>query len=292
MSNSMTKTRKPLLLTARHEIRAEVISARKRDAKVGLVPTMGALHDGHLSLVRAAREACDVTVVTIFVNPAQFGPWEDLAEYPRTFDEDLAALQELDVDFVFAPSETELYPDGFSTHVDPPGVATAFEGQFRPGHFRGVTTIVLKLFNIIPAHMAFFGTKDYQQYVVIRRMAADLNLPISIMPCPTVRAADGMALSSRNRYLSDAQHEQALAISRSLDHVERAIASGETDLRTLAAAMREILVQAGIDKIDYAEIADAETLEVVDRLDQDAVALIAAHVGNTRLIDNRILRCD
>lgn len=291
-SDAMTEAQHPKLLTNRYEVRAEVIAARQRDASVGLVPTMGALHEGHLSLVRAAREDCDVTIVTIFVNPTQFGPQEDLAEYPRTMEDDLAALRELEVDFVYAPSTAELYPDGFSTHIEPPDVAKPFEGQHRPGHFRGVTTIVLKLFNIIPARMAFFGEKDYQQYLAIKRMVTDLNLPILIVPCPTVRDADGLALSSRNRYLSESERQQALAISQSLDCAEQAISSGANDLRAVAASMRQMLDEAGIDRVDYVEIADAETLDVVDRFERNAVALIAAHVGNTRLIDNRILRRD
>lgn len=281
---------KPAVIASRYEIRAEVVDARQRGASVGLVPTMGALHEGHLSLVRAAREACDVTIVTIFVNPAQFGPHEDLDQYPRTMEDDLAALRELDVDLVFAPSREELYPEGFATYVEPPSIAQGYEGSFRPGHFRGVTTVVLKLFNIIPASMAFFGQKDYQQYRVIEQMVKDLNIPICIVPCPTIRDVDGLALSSRNRYLSKGQREQALAISRSLDHAEQLVAAGNTNLRDVAAEMRGILESAGIEKIDYVDIADAKTLEQVDRFDRDVVGLVAAHVGTTRLIDNRVLR--
>jgi pantoate--beta-alanine ligase len=250
---------------------------------------MGALHEGHLSLVRASRQACDVTVATIFVNPAQFGPHEDLDQYPRTLDEDLAALGDLNVDFVFAPSTKELYPDGFSTLVEPPAVARPFEGQYRPGHFRGVATIVLKLFNIIPADFAFFGQKDFQQARVIQDMVRDLNVPTTVHVCPTVRDPDGLALSSRNRYLSPAEREQALSLSKCLDYAEHEVLRGRTDLRPIVAGMRNTLEAAGIEKIDYVDIADAQTLEPVMTLQHSAVALVAAHVGATRLIDNRIL---
>ena len=281
--------KKPTLITSWYEIRAEAVQARKQNLKVGLVPTMGALHEGHLSLVRTARDYCDVTIATIFVNPTQFGPHEDLNKYPRTLDDDLARLGALEVDFAYAPSKEELYPEGFSTFVEPPSVAKRFEGECRPGHFRGVTTIVLKLLNIIPAHIAFFGQKDYQQCRVIQSMAQDLNVPTLIQLCPTVRDPDGLALSSRNQYLSTAERTQALSISKSLDDAEGEVSRGQTDMRRIVDRMRNTLEAAGIEKIDYVDIADAQTLEPVAQLQNDAVALIAAHVGITRLIDNRIL---
>lgn len=181
------------------EIRAAVLAARAAGKTVGLVPTMGALHEGHLSLVRESTESCNCTIVTIFVNPTQFAPHEDFARYPRSLDDDLAALARLGVDYVFAPSRDEIYPPGFSTYVDPPAVAAPLEGICRPGHFRGVATVVLKLFHLVPADVAYFGQKDYQQSLVVRRMVEDLNLPIAIRVLPIVREADGLAMSSRNR---------------------------------------------------------------------------------------------
>jgi pantoate--beta-alanine ligase len=286
----MTDAIPPAVLATCSEIRSVVEDARRRGQSIGLVPTMGALHEGHLSLVRRANSACDRTIVTIFVNPTQFGPGEDFSRYPRTLDADLKLLAAEGVDDVFAPANDELYPPGHSTFVEPPAVALPLEGRFRPGHFRGVATIVLKLFNIIPADVAFFGQKDYQQSLVIRRMVADLNAPIRIEVCPTVREGDGLALSSRNRYLSAPQRQQALAVSRALFQAKELIGSGQRSAEVVAAAMRRVLQAAGIERIDYAALCDPETLADRTTLDQPTIALIAAHVGNTRLIDN--LRLD
>ena len=257
--------------------------------RIGLVPTMGALHEGHLSLVRAARQQADVVVATIFVNPTQFGPQEDFSKYPRTFDADLALLARERCDFVFAPPNEELYPAGFSTYIEPPAIAQPLEGVCRPGHFRGVATVVLKLFQTIPAQFACFGHKDFQQVQVIRHMVRDLNVPIEIVVCPTVREPDGLAMSSRNRYLSSAEREQALAIPRSLELAERLVLGGQHDSAQVAAEMRGMLNKAGIERIDYVELADPETLQERKRIEGETVALIAAFVGTTRLIDNRML---
>lgn len=280
------------VITQPEQIQQTVLNLRRSGQRVGLVPTMGALHEGHLSLVRAARERADVVVATIFVNPTQFGPREDLAKYPRTLEADLQALSAEKCDFVFVPQAAGIYPPGFSTYIQPPAVAQPLEGVCRPGHFRGVATIVLKLFNLIPADIACFGQKDYQQLLVIRHMARDLNLPIEIVPCPTVRESDGLALSSRNRYLPPAERQQALALSRALGRAAQLVAGGERASATILAEMRQTLTAAGIERIDYVAIADPETLAERQTLDGPAIALIAAFVGATRLIDNRLLTPD
>ena len=271
------------------EIHGEVRALRAIGKSMGLVPTMGALHEGHLSLVRRARAECDTVIATIFVNPSQFGPQEDFSRYPRTLERDLELLAAEGCDLVFVPPKDEIYPPGFSTYVEPPQVALPLEGKCRPGHFRGVATVVLKLFNLIPADVAYFGQKDYQQSLVIRHMVRDLNLPIQIAVCPIIREGDGLALSSRNRYLSAADRQQALALSRSLKRAEELVRSGQRDPAAIAAAMRSELTAAGIERIDYATVADAQTLAELNTLDRPAVALVACFVGETRLIDNCLL---
>jgi pantoate--beta-alanine ligase len=270
-------------------MQAVVAGLRSDGVRVGLVPTMGALHEGHLSLVRAARERADIVVTTIFVNPTQFGPSEDLSRYPRTLDQDLKLLSAEGCNFVFLPTSSDMYPAGFSTYVDPPAVAEPLEGKCRPGHFRGVATIVLKLFNLIPADFACFGQKDFQQLLVIRHMVQDLSLPIEIVACPIVRESDGLAMSSRNRYLSPAEREQALALSRALNRAVDLVASGERNATMVVSQMQQVLATAGVTRIDYVTIADPETLAEKQVLDGPSVALIAAFVGKTRLIDNRML---
>jgi len=269
------------------QMQAEALALRRAGRRLGLVPTMGALHEGHLSLVRSARERSDVVVATIFVNPTQFGPHEDFANYPRTLEADLQALSAAGCDLVFVPEQNEIYPPGSSTLVEPPAVGQPLEGAFRPGHFRGVATIVLKLFHLIPADAALFGQKDYQQCCVIRHMVRDLNVPIEIVVCPTVREPDGLAMSSRNRYLSPAERKQALALSQALTEAERLMAEGNRDAAQISRAMQAVLAQAGIERIDYATIVDSETLSGLTTIAGPAVALIACYVGNTRLIDNR-----
>ncbi len=263
---------------------------QRQSLTVGLVPTMGALHAGHESLIREAHRKCDRVAVTIFVNPTQFGPAEDLAQYPRPREQDLRLMEELQVDLVFMPREQEIYPPGFSTFVEPPNVSHCLEGEFRPGHFRGVATIVLKLFQIIPADWAFFGQKDYQQCLVIRDLVHDLNVPIQLEFCPTIREADGLALSSRNQYLTDSERQRALGLSRALQGTRRLFQAGIRDRDTLEREARQTLTQAGIDRIDYAAVRDPNTLEERSVFGDEAIMLIAARVGRTRLIDN--LRLD
>ncbi len=272
--------------TSAIDIQSTALAWRSAGSRVGLVPTMGALHEGHLSLVRAAREKSDVVVATIFVNPTQFGPNEDFGKYPRTLDADLQALSDTGCDWVFVPEREEMYPPGATTMVEPPAVSQPLEGVCRPGHFRGVATIVLKLFHLIPATAAFFGQKDFQQVCVIQGMVRDLNVPIEIVVCPTIREADGLAMSSRNRYLSPAERQQAVALSRALSEAERLVKGGERDAAKVRAAMRNILSSAGIERVDYVTVANPDTLAEINQISGAAVALIACFVGSTRLIDN------
>lgn len=261
----------------------------REGVKIGFVPTMGALHDGHRALIRDARLRCDMLVVSIFVNPTQFGPHEDFTRYPRQLSRDLEILQNEQVDLVFAPSQDEMYRPGHSTYVTPPNVAEGLEGTCRPGHFRGVTTIVSILLHAIPADIAYFGQKDYQQYLTIRQMAHDLRVPTQIRMCPTVRESDGLAMSSRNRYLSADERTRALTLSRSLELAQQLIHAGTRHVAEITARMREVLLDAGVHDIDYVTIADADTLEELREVDRKSVALVAARVGTTRLIDNKLL---
>ncbi len=278
------------------EAQVYVSKARAAQRLVGIVPTMGALHAGHLSLVRQCRQQCDETIATIFVNPTQFGPNEDLNRYPRTLDEDLQYLLREGANAVFLPTAEEMYPDGFSTYVEPGEVARPLEGICRPGHFRGVATVVVKLFHALPAHRAYFGRKDYQQAKVIQAMTRDLNLRISIEICEIVREPDGLAMSSRNRYLSPEDRARALLLRQALLVARSLARNGVSSISQLEHAMQRVLngqsdhsQQSGVDSIDYAVVVDAETLLPISSLDRDAVALIAARVGTTRLIDNEPL---
>jgi pantoate--beta-alanine ligase len=268
------------------EIYSLIDFERRENRRVGLVPTMGALHEGHLSLVTRAKQDCEITAATIFVNPTQFGPNEDFSKYPRTLESDLEKLASVGCDYVFVPAADEIYRPGHSTYVDPPKVALPWEGAIRPGHFRGVTTIVLKLFMMVPAHIAFFGRKDYQQVAVIRGMVEDLNLPIRIETCETIRESDGLAMSSRNRYLTADERRRALSLSRALSTAREMISRGERDVSKIEAAMNEVLLAAPVDKIDYAKIVHADTLEPLSQAESPAVAILAARLGSTRLIDN------
>lgn len=272
-----------------HEIYAQLDYQRSQGKQIGLVPTMGALHDGHLSLVGNAKQQCDVSVATIFVNPTQFAPTEDLDRYPRTLESDLERLQAIGCDYVFVPSADKIYRPGHSTYIEPPQVAQRWEGEIRPGHFRGVATIVLKLFQMIPAHVAFFGQKDYQQIAVIRAMVDDLNVPIRIQNCETVRESDGLAMSSRNRYLSADDRVRALGLWNALCRARELIASGETNVAKIEAEMVSALNNAPVDAVDYARVVDTRTMEPLAQLDESGVAIIAARVGTTRLIDNEIM---
>ncbi|TWT76399.1 Pantoate-beta-alanine ligase [Planctomycetes bacterium CA13] len=272
------------------QARSFVLSHRFEGRTVGLVPTMGALHKGHLSLVRQSQQQCDVTVATIFVNPTQFGPSEDLDKYPRLLEHDCELLEREGTAAVFLPSNEAMYANGYSTFVDPPKVAQRLEGECRPGHFRGVATVVLKLSQILPATHAFFGRKDYQQLKVIQAMLRDLSVGIIAVPCETVREQDGLAMSSRNRYLSDEQRSQSLRLSKALSKAKQLADSGEQSIDVIEEAMQEELRRdGGVDRIDYATVVNAETLDPLSKLDQPAVALIAAFVGKTRLIDNQTI---
>jgi len=269
---------------------ADLVKQLKSDNKtIGVVPTMGALHEGHLSLVRISKEHTDVTIATIFLNPTQFAAGEDLDDYPKPFEKDLAKLESEGVEYVFAPTNDEIYPADFSTTVVPPAVSKKLEGEFRPTHFGGVVTIVLKLLNLTQADIGFFGQKDFQQAMVIKQMVKDLNVPTEIRVCPIIREPDGLALSSRNVYLSDEERNVALSLSRTLDQVESEIKGGQRDGFEVITEMRQMLIDAGVQSIDYAIVANPDTLETVDPIKLPVVALIAAHVGKTRLVDNRVI---
>jgi len=261
-------------------------AARDKTERIGLVPTMGALHEGHLSLVQAAREECRFVVVSIFVNPTQFGPREDFDLYPRPLDADLDACRSAGVDLVFQPETDTIYPDGCATFVEVEGLSQLLEGRFRPGHFRGVTTIVLKLLNIVRPDAAYFGHKDYQQQLLIRRMCRDLVLPVEIHTCPTVRAADGLALSSRNRFLDAQQRQSALALFESLSIARDQLVVGETDLAAIRRAMYEHLASTPRVNVDYATIVHPDTLQEPAQSLPNMIAIVAARVDDIRLIDN------
>jgi len=255
----------------------------------GFVPTMGALHEGHMSLVQAAQAECQPVIASIFVNPSQFAPGEDLEKYPRTFAADRARLEEAGVNYLFAPEAAEMYPLGFRTWVNVDGLSDRLEGRARPGHFRGVTTVVLKLLEIVRPQKAFFGRKDAQQARLIRQMAHDLHLDSEIVVCPIVREADGLAMSSRNAYLSPDERRAANVLHRALDAARAAIERGERDALRLTAAMRENVRREPLAQLDYAEVVDAESLEPVTRLRRSCLALLAARFGATRLLDNLLI---
>ncbi len=260
--------------------------ARAEGRLVGFVPTMGALHAGHLSLIERARRDTDPVVVSIFVNPKQFGPGEDFAKYPRDPENDRRLLEQAGVDVLFAPPVEEMYPSGFRTSVYVEGLSDRLEGKIRPGHFRGVATIVLKLLEIVSPRFAYFGRKDAQQARIIRQMAADLALDSEIVVCPIVREADGLALSSRNRYLSPEERKSATVLYRALSRARRKIEAGERDSFRITAEMREELSGEALASVDYVEIVSADSLEPVARLARSCLVLLAVGFGKTRLIDN------
>ena len=272
------------------EIRVALRGVRGRELRVGFVPTMGALHEGHLSLVRAAKAACDVVVVSIFVNPTQFGPQEDLAKYPRPFERDCELLQKEGVDFLFAPSTEEMYPKGSVTWVEVEGLSEKLCGRSRPGHFRGVTTVVAQLFHILQPEVAFFGQKDAAQAAIIRRMVRDQNFPVEITVCPIVREPDGLAMSSRNVYLSAAERKTALVLHRALTKIQSLFAGGERNSARLIEAGEKILAQEPGARLDYLEVVDPDNLEPISELRNNVLVAVAAFVGSTRLIDNVVLR--
>jgi pantoate--beta-alanine ligase len=262
---------------------------RRSGRTTGFVPTMGALHQGHLSLVRAAREQTDIVVTSIFVNPTQFGPSEDFSKYPRTFEKDSAMLAEEKTDYIFSPSVEEMYPKDATTWVDVEELSGKLDGCSRPGHFRGVTTVVSKLFNIVQPDMAFFGQKDAAQVAVIRKMVRDLNLDVEIVVCPIVRESDGLAMSSRNAYLNPEQRKQALVLSQALKKVEKLAVQGERNSEKLIGAGKQVIAEEPSVRLDYFEIVNPDTLDPVADVNQGALVAVAAFVGTTRLIDNLLL---
>jgi pantoate--beta-alanine ligase len=268
--------------TARKFIKA----ARAEGEKIGFVPTMGALHIGHVSLIEAAARQTDFIIVSIFVNPTQFGPSEDFEKYPRPFDKDIEICKKHGVDVVFAPTPKEMYPGENFTWVNVEKLTEPLCGQFRPGHFRGVTTVCAKLFNIVTPDIAFFGQKDAQQAIVIKRMVADLNMPLEIVVCPTIREPDGLAVSSRNQYLTEKQRKDATLIYKSLQKCQRSIEAGVTDTKEIITQMETILRQIPSAQIEYISIVNAETLENLDQVAGKVLVAVAIKVGSTRLIDN------
>lgn len=261
---------------------------RTAGKRIGLVPTMGFLHDGHLSLVRAARQECDVVVMSIFVNPKQFGPSEDFESYPRNMEQDLRLARDSSVDVVFTPDVSEVYPEGFQSEVSVHGLTVPLCGASRPGHFDGVTTVVAKLFNMVGPDRAYFGQKDYQQAAVIQRMVTDLNMPLTVVVCPIVREPDGLAMSSRNAYLSPAERFAAQVLSRALDVAEARIAEGERQSEPLEAALREVIAAEPLARLDYVAVCDPQSLSPLETLSETVLVALAVHIGRTRLIDNAL----
>ena len=271
-------------------MRAASRSQRNAGKRLGLVPTMGALHEGHSSLMRAARSQCDLVAASLFVNPLQFGPGEDLAKYPRDFEGDRALLEKVGVDFLFAPGVEEMYPAGAVTYVTVEGLSDKLDGQSRPGHFRGVTTVVAKLFHIVEPDVAFFGQKDAAQVAIIQHMVRDLNFPVEIVTCPIVREADGLAMSSRNAYLDPQQRKSAAVLYRSLRRVQEQFDQGERRGAKLIEAGKQVFTEEPSVRLDYLEIVDPDTLDQVDGVSHTALVALAAFVGKTRLIDNIVLK--
>lgn len=269
----------------------EELRAAKKNMKgtIGLVPTMGFLHAGHISLVKRARQECDHVVVSIFVNPTQFAPNEDFASYPRDLDRDAALVKEAGAELVFAPLDDVMYPEGYQTYVTVEEVTKVLEGAMRPTHFRGVTTVVAKLFNAVQPDKAFFGQKDAQQVAVLSRMVKDLNYNLEMVVCPIVREKDGLALSSRNTYLDESQRKAALVLSRSLREARAAFASGERSVKAIREAMDGVFAGEPAAKVQYISIADTVTLQEIDSIESMALVSMAVYMGKTRLIDNTVL---
>ncbi|MCX8083577.1 MAG: pantoate--beta-alanine ligase [Calditerrivibrio sp.] len=270
------------------DIKNCISTLKKTGKSIGFVPTMGYLHEGHISLVRASKKENNITVVSIFVNPTQFGPNEDLERYPRDFERDEYLLRKEGVDIVFYPSVEEIYPKGYSTYIDVERITGHLCGPKRPGHFRGVATVVCKLFNIVKPDRAYFGLKDYQQVLVIKRMVADLNMDVQIIAMPIIREVDGLAMSSRNVYLSGEERESALSLFRSFTIVDKAITEGIRDSKIIKKMVSDFILSHPFTKIDYVEIVDPNTLEHIDIIDRDFLVALAVFVNKTRLIDNKI----
>jgi len=268
------------------ELKERIGRWKKQGLKIGFVPTMGYLHEGHLSLIRESRKHSEVTVVSIFVNPKQFGPNEDYQQYPRDWQRDRQMLEKEGIDLLFYPTVEEMYPDGYRTYVEVKELQDRLCGRTRSGHFRGVCTVVLKLFNLIQPDEAYFGWKDAQQVIILKKMVEDLNLPVKIIPCPIVRDIDGLALSSRNTYLKAEERAAALILKKSLDLAEKLITSGEKDAEKIKKKMVELILSEPLARIDYVEIVDLKNLESLDKLDGEALIALAVYIGRTRLIDN------
>ena len=269
-------------------LQEKVLNLKKKAKIIGFVPTMGYLHEGHLSLIRKARKECDVVVVSIFVNPLQFGPKEDFKKYPRDFKRDLALCRKL-VDIIFFPQAKDMYPTDFLTSVEVEQRSNILCAASRPGHFRGVVTVVNKLFNIVLPDKAYFGQKDAQQALIIKKMVEDLNIPIKVVICPIVREPDGLAMSSRNRYLSGKERKESLVLYKSLKLAKRLIREGTRDSKTIINKMKRLITKVNSAKIDYISVADAETLEELDEVKPPAVVSLAVKIGKPRLIDNIVL---
>lgn len=274
------------------EMKSVVKDIRSLGKSVGFVPTMGYLHEGHLSLVKASLQSADCTVVSIFVNPAQFGPKEDFKEYPRDFARDSRLLEKLGVDLLFCPGYTEMYPPDYKTYVEVESLQDKLCGPSRPGHFRGVCTVVMKLFNIVQPDVAFFGQKDAQQAIVLKRMVSDLNLAVRVEVMPTVREEDGLALSSRNVYLDPEQKQAALCLSQSLNEAAEMIQSGERRTDSLMDRMREIIDREDLAKLDYIAIVDTGSLEPLKEIKKEALIALAVFFGSVRLIDNMMVSAE
>ena len=290
MTQRIQPSPSPVVAETLAEIRASIRDSRKAGKTIGFVPTMGALHAGHVSLIERARSECDTVVVSIFVNPTQFGPNEDFQRYPRPRELDLKICGDAGADIVFYPSVDVMYPVGYRTFVEVQGLSDILEGAIRPGHFRGVATVVTKLFMIVLADRAYFGQKDYQQQLLIRTMTTELNIPTEIVTCPTLRDPDGMAMSSRNAYLTADERRRGLCLSQALNHVENLVKAGERDIRKLQQELCERMAETTGVVVDYGVIVDATTLSELVSVVPEMVALVAARVGTTRLIDNRVLR--
>ena len=285
----MLRTKSIKVLSSAAEIQAAVLAAKCAGASVGFVPTMGAFHEGHLSLVDASLAECDRTVVSIFVNPTQFTPGEDLEKYPRPLEQDLEMLEQRGAWLAFVPTVDEMYPPGFESYVEVGSVAQPWEGAARPTHFRGVATVVLKLLQMVPADRVYFGRKDYQQTLVVRRLIEDFDLPIALRVCPTVREADGLAMSSRNAYLDQTERERAAALWQALLLAERRRAAGETSVAVIRNEMNEHLAAVGIDEVEYIAFLADNTVEEVSSITGPTVVAIAVRVGRVRLIDNHTI---
>ena len=280
------------IITTIGEMKAAVRVVKEREGTIGFVPTMGCLHEGHLSLVRAAGQKAGATVVSIFVNPIQFGPAEDFKAYPRDLERDAEMLDREGVDLIFHPSPGEMYPEGRRTYVEVPDLQDKLCGRSRPGHFRGVCTVVLKLFEIVRPDIAFFGQKDAQQAIILQRMVRDLDLDVRLEILPIVREADGLAVSSRNSYLSPAERLAARVLSRSLGEAEAKLGEGERRAETVLTAMREMVGRESLARIDYIEAVDTDRLELVPEIAEGTLIALAVYIGKTRLIDNLIVRLE